>query len=262
MRFVEAKSTFMFLGPKSNPFRAKPKINLNVKTASFGSIQGLPMAASKTSVLGPSKIHIVKNDSKFMNLKIIFLNFIWKTKIHKIMGNSQWNKAFLQNKIIIYIIQILNIIKDSFKKLHMKSLRFASTKRIWKAIFIEETRRNVLRLCENFGFLRWKSTYKVYFLGRNAHSWFFTNFFSSRFFQEELQPFGTQRNRRLTDNFAWFGSIQGLEINAQTGRSGVQFRSCGPPQTRKFLALWGRIKEGAAITTRLTTLPYGQGVGG
>ena len=55
-----------------------------------------------------------------------------------------------------------------FKKLHMKSLRFASTKHIWKAIFIEETRRNVLRLCENFGFLRWKSTYKVYFLGRNA----------------------------------------------------------------------------------------------
>ena len=41
-----------------------------------------------------------------------------------------------------------------FKKLHMKSLRFASTKRIWKAIFIEETRRNVLWLCENFGFLR------------------------------------------------------------------------------------------------------------
>ena len=54
----------------------------------------------------------------------------------------------------------------------MKSLRFASTKRIWKAIFIEETRRNVLRLCENFGFLRWKSTYKVYFLDRNAHSCF------------------------------------------------------------------------------------------
>ena len=57
-----------------------------------------------------------------MNLKIIFLNFIWKTKIHKIIGNSQWNKAFLQNKIITYIIQILNIIEDSFKKLHMKSL--------------------------------------------------------------------------------------------------------------------------------------------
>ena len=35
-----------FLGPKSSPFRAKPKINFNVKTASFGSIQGLPMAAS------------------------------------------------------------------------------------------------------------------------------------------------------------------------------------------------------------------------
>ena len=45
-----------FLGPKSRPFWAKPKINFNVKTASFGSIQGLPMAASKTSVLGPSKM--------------------------------------------------------------------------------------------------------------------------------------------------------------------------------------------------------------
>ena len=42
--------------PKSSPFRAKPKINFNVKTASFGSIQGLPMAASKTSVLVPSKL--------------------------------------------------------------------------------------------------------------------------------------------------------------------------------------------------------------
>ena len=120
--------------------------------------------------------------------------------------------------IIIYTIQILNIIKDSFKKLHMKSLRFASTKRIWKAIFIEETRRNVLRLCENFGFLRWKSIYKVYFLGRNAHSWFFTKCFTSRFFQAELRPFDDQRNRRLTENVAWFGSIQGLEINAQTWR--------------------------------------------
>ena len=112
-----------------------------------------------------------------------------------------------------------------FKKLHMKSLRFASTKRIWKAIFIEETRRNVLRLCENFGFLRWKSTYKVYFLGRNAHSWFFTKPKTSRFFRAERRPFGAQRNRRLTENFAWFGSIQGLEINAQNRRRGVRFRS-------------------------------------
>ena len=93
-----------------------------------------------------------KND-----LKIIFLNFIWKTKIHKVIGNSQWNKAFLQNKIIIYIIQILNIIKDSFKKLQMKSLRFASTRRIWKAIFIQETRRNVLTRCKIFWFFQSKS---------------------------------------------------------------------------------------------------------
>ena len=174
---------------------------------------------------------------KFMNLKIIFLNLIWKKKIDKFIGNSQWIKAFLQNKIITYIIQILNIIEDSFKKLHMKSLRFASTKRIWKAIFIKETRRNVLRLCENFGFLRWKSTYKVYFLGRNAHSWFFTKQKTSRFFQAELRPFGAQRNWRLTENFAWFGSIQGLEINAQIRYLGVQLLSCGAAQTGGFWAL-------------------------
>ena len=226
-----------FLGPKSMPYWAKLKINFNVKTASFGSIQGLPMAASKTSVLGPSKIQICQKWFKIYDLKSIFLNFIWKTKIHKIIGNSQWNKAFLQNKIIIYIIQILNIIEDSFKKLHMKSLRFASTKRIWKAIFIEETRRNVLRLCKNFGFLRWKWIYKVYFLGRNAHSWFFTRPTTSRFFQAELRPFGAQRNRRLTENFAWFGSIQGLEINAQNRRGGVHLLSCGAAQTGGFWAL-------------------------
>ena len=50
-----------------------------------------------------------------MNLKIIFLNFIWKTKIHKIIATSQWNKAFLQNKIIIYIIQILTSLKTALK---------------------------------------------------------------------------------------------------------------------------------------------------
>ena len=49
------------------------------------------------------------------DLKIIFLNFIWKTKIHKVIGNSQWNKAFLQNKIIIYIIQILTSLKTALK---------------------------------------------------------------------------------------------------------------------------------------------------
>ena len=51
-----------------------------------------------------------------------------------------------------------------FKKLHMKSLRLASTKRIWKAIFIEETRRNVLRLRINFEFLRWKCPSKCVLL--------------------------------------------------------------------------------------------------
>ena len=55
--------------------------------------------------------HMIHKHMKLCN----FLNFIWKTKIHKIMGNSQWNKAFLQNKIIIYIIQILNIIKTALK---------------------------------------------------------------------------------------------------------------------------------------------------
>ena len=117
-----------FLGPKSSPFRAKPKINFNVKTASFGSIQGLPMAASKTSVLGPSKIQICPKWFKIYDLKITFLKFIWKTKIHKFIGNSQWNKAFLQNKIIIYIIQILNIIEEGFKQLNIKSLRSAPNK--------------------------------------------------------------------------------------------------------------------------------------
>ena len=152
---------WIFEGPRTDVFEAaigRPWIEPNDAVFTLKLIFGLARNGFDS---GP------KND-----LKIIFLNFIWKTKIHKIIGNSQWNKAFLQNKIIIYIIQILNIIEDSFKKLHMKSLRFASTKRIWKAIFIEETRRNVLRLCENFGFLRWKSTYKVYFLGRNAHSCF------------------------------------------------------------------------------------------
>ena len=42
------------------------------------------------------------------------------------------------------------------KKLHMQSLRFASTERIWKAIFIEETRsfRKVAK--HFFVFLQWK----------------------------------------------------------------------------------------------------------
>ena len=195
------------------------------------------MNVSKTSGLGPSKIQIRPKWFKIYDLKIIFLNFIWKTKIHKFMRNSVWNKAFLQNKIIIYIIQIFNIIEDSFKKLHMKSLRFALTKRIWKAIFIEETRRNVLRLCKNFGFLWWKSTYKVYFLGRNSHSWFFTKPKTSRFFWAELRLFGAQRNRALTVNFAWFGSIQGLEINAQIRYLGVQLLSCGAAQTWGFWSL-------------------------
>ena len=142
--------------------------------------------------------------------------------------------------IIIYIIQILNIIKDSFKKLHMKSLRFASTKRIWKAIFIEETRSLCYAPSGIPKYFRRKCMSNLYFLGRNAHSWFFTHRDTSRFFQGELRPFDDQRNRRLTENFAWFGSIQGLEINAQTWRLGVRLRSCGTPQTRKFLALWGR----------------------
>ena len=162
------------------------------------------------------------------------------------IGNLQADQALLQNKIIIYIIHILNIIEDSFKKLHIKSLRFASTKRIWKAIFIEEIRRNVLRLCENFGFLRWKSTYKVYFLGRNAHSWFFTKFFSSRFFRAELRPFGAHRIRSLIGNFAWFGSIQGLEINAQIRYLWVHLHSCGEPQTEGSLVPVGEETGGVS----------------
>ena len=227
----------LFLGPTWSPFLTLPKINFNVKTALFGSIQGLPMAASKTSVLGPSKIQICQKWFKIYDLKSIFLNFIWKTKIQNFIGNSQWNKTFLHNKIIIYIIQILNNIENSFKKPHMKSLRFALTKRIWKAIFIEETRRNVLRLCKNFGLLRWKWIYKVFFLRRNAHSWLFTKQKTSRFFQAELRPFGAQRNHGLTQNFAWLGSIQGLEINAQNRRGGVHLLSCGAAQAGGFWAL-------------------------
>ena len=234
-----------FLGPKSSPFRAKPKINLNVKTASFGSIQCLPMAVSKTSVLGPSKIHIVKNDSKFMNLKIIFLNFIWKTKIHKIMGNSQWNKAFLQNKIIIYIIQILTSLKTALKNYTWKVCVLPQQNAFGRPFSLKKHEEMFCDFAKTSGFFGESRHTKCISLGE-MHIHDFSHFFSSRFFQEELQPFGTQRNRRLTDNFAWFGSIQGLEINAQTRRSGVQFRSCGPPQTRKFLALWGREQGGGS----------------
>ena len=60
-----------------------------------------------------------------------------------------------------------------FKKLHLKSLRFASTERIWKAIFIEETRRNVLRLCANFVFLQWKWPSKCVLLRQNSILIFF-----------------------------------------------------------------------------------------
>ena len=62
-----------------------------------------------------------------------------------------------------------------FKKLHMKSLRFASTKRIWKAIFIEETRRNVLRLCKNFEFPQSKWPSICVLLRQNAHVFLFKN---------------------------------------------------------------------------------------
>lgn len=67
-------------------------------------------------------------------------------------------------------IHINFIIKDSFKKLHMKSLRLASTKRIWKAIFIEETRSLCYAPSGIPKYFRSKCTSKVYFLGRNAHS--------------------------------------------------------------------------------------------
>ena len=215
-----------FAGARTDVFEAaigRPWIEPNDAVFTLKLIFGL---ARNGLDFGP------KND-----LKIIFLNNIWKTKIHKFTKNSQWNIAFLENKIIIYISKILNIIENSFKKLHMKSLRFASTKRIWKAIFIEETRRNVLRLCKNFWFLLWKWIYKVYFLERNAHSWFFTKPKTSWFFREELRPFGAHWIRSLIENFAWFGSIQGLEINAQNRRGGVHLLSCGAAQSEGNLSL-------------------------
>ena len=56
-----------------------------------------------------------------------------------------------------------------FKKLHMKSLRLASTKRIWKAIFIEET-RSLRKVAKHFFvFLRWKWPSKCVLLRQNAN---------------------------------------------------------------------------------------------
>ena len=67
------------LGPKSRPFELRGKRKVIVNIPWFGEKHGiLPIC-----FLGPSKIHIVKNDSKFMNLKIIFLNFIWSQKWHQ-----------------------------------------------------------------------------------------------------------------------------------------------------------------------------------
>ena len=142
-----------FLGPKSRPFWAKPKINFNVKTASFGSIQGLPMAVSKTSVLGPSKIQICQKSFKFMNLKLIFLSSFEKRRFTKSLGIYNEIKHFSKRNHHLDH-SFLNIIEDSFKKLDMKNLRSASTKRIWKAIFIEKTRRNVFERSGIFVFLQ------------------------------------------------------------------------------------------------------------
>ena len=70
--------------------------------------------------------------------------------------------------IIIYIIESLNIIKEGFKNLHIKSLRLASTKRIWKAIFIEETRSLCYAPSGIPKYFRRKCMSNMYFLGRNA----------------------------------------------------------------------------------------------
>ena len=50
----------------------------------------------------------------------------------------------------------------------MKSLRFASTKRIWKAIFIEETRSLCYAPSGIPKYFRRKCMSNMYFLGRNA----------------------------------------------------------------------------------------------
>ena len=97
-----------FLGPKSSPFRAKPKINLNVKITSFGSIQGLPMAASKTSVLGPSKLskmHFAQGNTLCMSTStketrsfrkvakhfFVFLQWKWPSKCVLLRQNANFS---------------------------------------------------------------------------------------------------------------------------------------------------------------------------
>ena len=87
------------------------------------------------------------------------------------LKNVAFYQSFLGDSRFGWIFQNIDNCSGGlkiFKKLHMKSLRFASTKRIWKAIFIEETRRNVLRLCENFVFLQWKWPSKCVLLRQNA----------------------------------------------------------------------------------------------
>ena len=95
---------WIFEGPRTDVFEAaigRPWIEPNDAVFTLKLIFGL---ARNGLDFGP------KND-----LKIIFLNFIWKTKIHKIIGNSQWNKAFLQNKIITYIFKSLTPLKTALK---------------------------------------------------------------------------------------------------------------------------------------------------
>ena len=110
-----------------------------------------------------------------------------------------------------------------------------STKHISKAIFIEETRRNVFERSGIFEFFQWEWTSNMYFLGRNTNSWFLTKSKTSKIFRAVNRPLGTAWTPWVNGNFAWFGSIQGLEINAQIRYLWVHLHSCGEPQTEGSL---------------------------
>ena len=192
------------------------------------------------------------------DLTIIFLNFIWSQMIPNFyiisyVYVSYEKREYKNNMEIFNQTRHFFICQSSFISFKsLTSLKTASKNYTWKVCVLPQQNAfgkpfslkkhevYVTRHPEFPNIFEGNACPNLYFLGRNAHSWFFTNRDTSRFFQGELRPFDDQRNRRLTENFAWFGSIQGLEINAQTWRLGVRLRSCGTPQTRKFLALWGR----------------------
>ena len=71
----------------------------------------------------------------------------------------------------------------------MKSLRFASTKRIWRAIYIEETHSFRNAFLQILGLFQSKSMSNMHFLGQNQHSRFFTKPKTSRAGTAKRRPF-------------------------------------------------------------------------